>query len=100
MSKLEKQRDLAIQEIEARALALKDASEHLQAIFPLQTIQSMAERWGVARQTVNNWMLRHPDFPKPAVGFLVATARTPLVFANVDMLRYERNRGLLKGVIE
>ena len=63
-------------------------------IFPLQTIQSMAERWGVSRQAVNNWATRHDDFPKPLEGVIVATARTPLVFSNADMLKYEQKRGL------
>lgn len=66
----------------------------LDKALPLQTIQSMAERWGVQAQVVNNWRARHDDFPHPIEGIIEKTARTPLVFSNEDVRRYERNRKL------
>jgi hypothetical protein len=63
-------------------------------VFPLQTIQSMAERWGVKRQTVANWAARYNDFPKPLKGLIVETAKTPTVYPLYEVERYEKARGL------
>lgn len=65
-------------------------------IFPLQTIQSMAERWGVTRQTVNNWIARHDDFPEPIEGLITKTAKTPNVYPLHEVERYEKVKELLK----
>lgn len=65
-------------------------------IFPLQTIQSMAERWGVSKQTVNNWAARHGNFPKAVEGLIAPTAKTPTVYPLHAVKQYEKERGLLK----
>lgn len=64
--------------------------------FPLQTIQSMAERWRVSRQNVAAWAQRHNDFPKELDGIIEKTGKTPKVYALCDVLKYENVRGLLK----
>jgi hypothetical protein len=61
-------------------------------IFPLQTIQSMAERWGLHRHNVENWRHRHADFPKPIEG-LVDGGRVHF-YPLYEVLRYEQARGL------
>ena len=63
-------------------------------VFPLQTIQSMAERWGVHRNAVSNWMNRHSNFPQPLEGIIEKTGKTPKVFPLYEIERYEKERGL------
>lgn len=65
-------------------------------LFPLQTIQSMAERWGVTRQMVNNWSERHDDFPTPLKGLITETAKTPNVYPLNEVEEYEKARGIIK----
>lgn len=69
-----------------------DELNHYKNIFPLQTIQSMAERWGVSRQTVVNWSNRNDDFPRELDGLIEQTAKTPKVYALCDVLKYEQQR--------
>lgn len=93
--------DIMNNSIEAKEVSalLDDALEQLKGydrVFPLQTIQSMAERWGVSRQNVYAWSKRHDDFPKELEGIIEKTDMTPKVYALKDVERYERNRGLLK----
>jgi hypothetical protein len=73
---------------------LRDGREY--HVFPLQTIQSMAERWGVSRQNVVAWSKRHEDFPKELTGIIEQTAKTPKVYALYEVERYETIRGLVK----
>lgn len=61
-------------------------------IFPLQTIQSMADRWGVTKQRVNNWRDRHDNFPKPIEGLLAV--KTPFVYPLYEVKRYEKEQRL------
>lgn len=63
-------------------------------IFPLQTIQSLAIRWGVSNQVVTNWLNRHSDFPKPLEGIIEQTPGAPKVFALSDVGIYEKVRGI------
>jgi hypothetical protein len=63
-------------------------------IFPLQTIQSMSKRWGVTNQVLNNWRLRHSDFPKEIVGLVEKTPGLPRLFPLYEVEAYERVRGL------
>lgn len=59
--------------------------------FPLFTKQALAARWGVDRQTVQNWSARHNDFCKPVEGLVVgAGSYYPLY----EVERYEQLRGL------
>jgi hypothetical protein len=76
---------------EIEALVMSDLT-----VFPLQTIQSMAERWGVSKQAVNNWSVRHNDFPKPLEGVIEQTAKTPKVYPLYAVIRYENLKGLKK----
>lgn len=64
-------------------------------IFPLQTLQSLAERWNVQKQLVYKWSKTHLDFPKPIKGLIASTEKTPVptVFALNDIERYEKLRG-------
>lgn len=65
-------------------------------IFPMQTIQSMAERWGVHRNVVTNWAMRDAHFPQALSGVITPTSRTPRVYALNDVERYEKLKGLGK----
>jgi hypothetical protein len=65
-------------------------------IFPLQTLQSMAERWGVSRQNVAAWAKRHDDFPKELAGIIEQTSKTPKVYPLYAVEQYEQMRGLVK----
>lgn len=62
-------------------------------VFPLQTIQSLSERWNVSRQLVYTWSQSHLDFPKPIEGIITATAKTPTVYPLYEVERYENLRG-------
>jgi hypothetical protein len=62
-------------------------------VFPLFTKQGLAARWGVDRQTVQNWSTRHTDFCKPINGVIVG-AGSYYPFYEVE--RYETLRGLGK----
>lgn len=53
----------------------------------------LARRWGVTRQVVKNWELRHEDFPKPVMW--VHDNSLPL-YIEKDVLVYEKNKGLVK----
>jgi hypothetical protein len=44
--------------------------ETVKKVFPLYTKQSLAIRWGVDRQTVQNWSVRHTDFCQPIEGIV------------------------------
>lgn len=63
-------------------------------VFPLQTNQSLADRWGLSRQTVHSYSTKHPDFPKPIEGIIAETAKPVKVYAFNDVRRYEKARGL------
>jgi hypothetical protein len=65
-------------------------------IFPLHTLQSMAERWGLSRQAVYFRSTEHKDFPQPIEGIIEKTARTPNVYPLYEVRRYENARGLKK----
>lgn len=55
----------------------------------------LAARWGVKRQTVNNWAHRHSDFPEPA--FTLGNDHIPVY--QIDAVeRYESRRGLKQEV--
>lgn len=73
---------------------LDDATEKLEIYektFPLFTKQALAERWGVDRQTVQNWSKRHIDFCEPVEGLVVgAGSYYPLY----EVVEYEIRRGL------
>lgn len=64
--------------------------------FPLQTIQSMAERWGRRKQFVYRKYRTDLEFPKPVEGIITETAMTPKLFAMHDVERYEKLRGYYK----
>lgn len=64
--------------------------EHLREPYPLQTIQSLADRWGVTRQLVNFWRTTHADFPTPQEGMITPTAKTPLLFSIKEVEQYEK----------
>jgi hypothetical protein len=64
-------------------------------IFPLQTIQSMAERWGLTKQAVAMRAQRDPIFPRPLDGMIAETKGAPKVFALCDVKKYEKEKGLL-----
>lgn len=65
-------------------------------IFPLQTQQSMAERWGVTRQNIAAWSKRHEDFPKELEGIIADTKGAPKVYPLYEVEQYENIRGLVK----
>lgn len=67
-----------------------------QKMFPLQTVQSLADRWRVNRNVVVNWSQRHNDFPKPINGIIAETKKNKKVYALCDIEKYEKLRGLLK----
>lgn len=69
-------------------------TEDAKKIFPLQTIGSMAKRWGVKKQTVKNWSIRHEDFPKPIENFIDGDHFNYYTLHDVE--EYERKRGLGK----
>ena len=62
-------------------------------VFPLQTNQSLAERWGVTKQNIYAWSRRHDDFPKPIEGVI---DRSTKVYPMYEVERYEKLRGLNK----
>lgn len=63
-------------------------------IFPLHTMQSMADRWGITKQNVNNRRRDDKQFPKPVVGLVVETKRAATLFPLFEIERYEKVRGL------
>lgn len=65
-------------------------------IFPLQTIQSMSERWGKSRQNVAMWAQRDPNFPKQLDGIIEKTSKTPRVYPLHEVERFEQEKGLVK----
>lgn len=64
-------------------------------VFPLQTIQSMAERWGKSRQSVAMAAQRDPRFPRQLDGIIEQTAKTPRVYPLYEVERYEQEKGLI-----
>ena len=62
-----------------------------QDIFPLQTIQSLADRWKVNRHNVENWRNRHMDFPQPIEGFI--EGKGPF-YPLYEVIQYEQARGI------
>jgi hypothetical protein len=62
-------------------------------VFPLQTTQSMAERWGVSKHIVNHWAMER-DFPTPVHGVVEKTSMTSRLYSLVDVERYEKLKGL------
>lgn len=57
-------------------------------IFPLHTVKSLSERWGVRQNVVVNWRSRLDDFPKPIEG-LVVSSRQHYPLHEVE--RFERS---------
>ncbi|WBX80109.1 hypothetical protein PD280_21320 [Virgibacillus salarius] len=53
----------------------------------------LARRWGVSRQVVKNWELRHDNFPKPVMW--VHDNSLPL-YIEKDIIKYEELRSLEK----
>lgn len=53
----------------------------------------LARRWGVSRQVVKNWELRHDNFPKPVMW--VHDNSLPL-YIEKDIIEYEELRDLDK----
>lgn len=79
-------------------LALKNFVEinTRQKILPFQTIQSMAERWGISRQLVYRWSTEYNDFPKALGGVIEQTSKTPKVYPFYAVEKYEKLKGLGK----
>jgi hypothetical protein len=65
-------------------------------IFPLHTLQSMANRWGVDKQDVQNWKKRDKEFPWPMVGIVAETKRTSALYPLFAVEKYEQLRDLVK----
>lgn len=66
-------------------------------IFPLFTIQSLSERWGVHRNIVTNWAKRHSNFCEPIAGVVTETKRTPKYYPYYEVIRYEKEKDLQPG---
>lgn len=87
--------DLDRDSIESEINAGDILNAHIdQKFFPLQTFQSMADRWGLTRQNVWMKFKQDAEFPREVSGIITRTARTPKVFSMHDVLRYEKLRGL------
>lgn len=52
----------------------------------------LARRWNVSRQVIQNWVVRHADFPKEV--YLFSDSKKG-VYAEADVLNYEAKRNLL-----
>lgn len=73
----------------------KKALEALaKTMFPLQTVQSLSERWGVTPEAVNTWRKRHTNFPKEIHGIVAQTKGSRRLFPLYEVRRYEQERGL------
>lgn len=83
-------------EVCVEAVLVTQTTKDIQSIFPLQTIQSMAERWGKTRQQVYAWSIRDDNFPVPIDGIIEKTAQTPSVYPLYEIERYEKMKGLRK----
>lgn len=59
--------------------------------FPLYTKQSLAVRWGVKRQVIQNWSDRHTDFCKTIEGIVEGGGS---FYPAYEVNRYEKVRGL------
>jgi hypothetical protein len=71
----------------------KALNEHLgEEVFPLQTVQSLTDRWKVSKHAVENWRARHADFPKPIEGFIEGSRAR--FYPLYEVIRYEQARGL------
>ena len=69
-------------------------------LFPLQTVQSMAERWGMKKQAVNWRRVNHLDFPQPMDGVIAKTKGSAQVFPMYAVKEYERKHGLMKEGVD
>lgn len=71
----------------------KELKEY-KAKFPLQTFNSMADRWDKTRQHVRYLWETDPAFPKEETDLIEQTENKPLrVFSYDDVKKYEKIRG-------
>lgn len=76
--------------------ALKERLDHLEKGFPLYTVQGLAERWGVSYSAVDGRTLKK-DFPLPVLGIVAKTRDKEMrLYKHSDVVRYEKEKGLLK----
>lgn len=61
-------------------------------LFPLHTVQSLANRWGVRPNVVSNWAARHSNFPRAIIGVVHPTKGRGLYYPLYEVERYERER--------
>lgn len=66
------------------------------SMYPLFTKTELCKRWGITIHRLNNWELRHDDFPPRVVGLLVGNS-VP-IYSNADIKSYEESRGGSGGV--
>lgn len=55
----------------------------------LYTMRDLADRWGVSRQLVNNWRVRHDDFPAPIQN---VSGGTIGLWTEKQITKYEKGR--------
>lgn len=63
--------------------------------FPLYTKSDLAKRWKITIQRLNNWELKHDDFPARLQG--VVAGDLP-IYSLVDIKEYEDKRGGVKKI--
>lgn len=68
------------------------SNDTVKKTFPLYTKQSLATRWGVDRQTIQNWSVRHNDFCKPIEGIVSGSGS---YYPAYEVLKYEKSRNLV-----
>lgn len=67
------------------------SADTVKKTFPLYTKQALATRWGVDRQTIQNWSVRHNDFCQPIDGIVAGMGS---YYPAYEVERYEKVRGL------
>lgn len=68
---------------------------HMGGMYPLHTKADLAKRWGVEIKRLNNWEVRHDDFPPRIVGIMAGDTK---VYGASDVKKYEEGRGGMGGV--
>lgn len=84
--------------MKSKATTIEKITKQHPEIFPLQTVQSMADRWKMSRQSVAMRVQRDPHFPRPVDGLIARTSRTPRVFSFDEVKAYEEEKGLYREI--